>query len=65
MQGIKEYHEKLFISFRLSERVPQDNFYRQLQENLDLSYLRELTKKYYGTEGQKSIDTEVFLSLCL
>jgi len=65
MQGIKEYQEKIFVSFRLSERVPQDNFYRQLKEKLDLSYLRHHTKKYYGREGQKSIDTEVFFKLML
>ena len=65
MQGVKEYQEKFFVDFRLSERVPQDNFYRQLKEQLDLSYLRRFTKKYYGTEGQKSIDTEVFFKLML
>jgi transposase len=65
MQGIKEYQEKFFVSFRLSEHVPQDNFYRRLKERLDLSYLHTLTKKYYGTEGQKSIDTEVFFKLML
>ena len=51
MQGKKEYQEKLFLSFRLSERVPKDNFYRRLKEVVDLSYLRNLTKRYYGTEG--------------
>jgi len=56
MQGKKEYSEKLFINFRLSERVPKENFYRRLKELLDLSYLSKLTAKYYGTEGQKSID---------
>jgi transposase len=65
MQGKKEYKEKFFVSFRLSERVPQDNFYRRLKSCLDLSYLRKLTEKYYGTEGQKSIDTEVFFKLML
>jgi len=65
MQGKKEYQEKLFVNFRLSERVPKENFYRRLKETLDLSYLHEMTKKYYGTEGQKSIDTEVFFKLML
>jgi hypothetical protein len=60
MQGLKSYREKLFVSFRLSERVPLNNFYRRLKETLNLSYLRKMTAKYYGTEGQKSIDTEVF-----
>jgi len=65
MQGIKDYQEKLFLSFRLSERVPKENFYRRLKEVLDLSYLRKMTAHYYGTEGQKSIDTEVFFKLML
>jgi transposase len=65
MQGKKEYKEKIFVSFRLSERVPQDNFYRRLKGCLDLSYLRKLAEKYYGKEGQKSIDTEVFFKLML
>ena len=65
MQGIKEYKEKFFVNFRLSKRIPQDNFYRRVKESLDLSYLRHHTKKYYGREGQKSIDTDVFFKLML
>jgi transposase len=65
MQGKKEYSEKLFINFRLSEHVPKENFYRRLREALDLSYLSKLTAQYYGTEGQKSIDTEVFFKFML
>jgi transposase len=65
MQGKKEYSEKLFINFQLSERVSKENFYRRLRETLDLSYLPKLTAKYYGTEGQKSIDTEVFFKFML
>ena len=65
MQGSKTYQEKLFISFRLSERVPANNFYRRLGQILDLSFVRESTKSNYGTEGQKSIDPEVFFKLML
>ena len=61
----KKYQEKLFISFRLSERVPKDNVYRRLKEMLDLSFLSKMTGQYYGTEGQKSIDTEVFFKFML
>ena len=65
MQGKKEYAEKLFISFRLSARVPKENFYRRLRETLDLSYLSKLTAQYYGEEGQKNIDTVVFFKFML
>ena len=63
MQGKKEYSEKLFINFRLSERVPKENFYRRLKDLLDLSYLSKLTAKYYGTEGQKRLIQRYFSNL--
>ena len=65
MQGKKEYQEKLFTSFQLSDWIPKENFYRRLKEVLDLSFLRDLTKGYYGDCGQKSIDPVVFYKLCL
>jgi transposase len=45
--------------------VPRDNFYRRLKEVLDLQWLYDATKKYYGTEGHKSIDPVVFFKLIL
>ncbi|WP_206507158.1 transposase [Maribacter sp. MJ134] len=65
MQGKKDYHEKLFASFQLSERIPKDNFYRRLRGTIDLDFLYRLTKGYYGESGQKSIDPVVFFKLCL
>ncbi len=65
MQGNKPYTEKLFSSFQLSERVPEENFYRQLRQTLDLRFLYAVTKPYYGSEGQKSIDPVVFFKLML
>jgi transposase len=65
MQGKKQYSEKLFKQFQLSDRVPGDNFYRHLKEILDLHWLYKSTKKYYGTEGQQSIDPVVFFKLML
>jgi len=65
MQGKKEYQEKLFARFQLSERIPKSNFYRRLKEVLDLDFLYKLTKEYYGESGQKSIDLVVFFKLCL
>ncbi len=65
MQGQKNYTEKLFINFQLSCRVPENNFYRRLKDVLDLNYLYSVTRKYYGSCGQKSIDPVVFFKLCL
>lgn len=65
MQGRKQHTEKLFLSFQLSDRVPTDNFYRKLKEMLDLKWLYKQTAKYYGSEGQQSIDPIVFFKLIL
>ena len=65
MQGKKHLSEKLFLSFQLSDRIPADNFYRRLKAQVDLRFLYKQTKKYYGTEGQQSIDPVVFIKLIL
>lgn len=65
MQGKKVYQEKLFASFSLSNRVPKENFYRQLREVLNLDYLYHQTASFYGSSGQKSLDPVVFFKLCL
>lgn len=65
MQGRKQYQEKLFTSFQLSEHVPEDNFYRRLKEVLPLHWVYKATEKYYGAEGQQSIDPVVFFKLML
>ena len=65
MQGRKNYNEKLFHNFQLSDRVRGDNFYRQLREQLDLNFLYKSTETYYSTEGQESIDPVVFFKLIL
>ncbi len=53
------------IRFQLSDYVPQDNFYRQLKGILNFNFLYPSTAKYYGSEGQKSIDPVVFMKLML
>jgi transposase len=65
MQGKKNYQEKLFVTFQLSDYVPENNFYRKLKDLLDLSFLYKSTAEYYGLEGQKSIDPVVFMKLML
>jgi transposase len=65
MQGKKHYTEQLFKSFQLSQRVPEDNFYRRLKDLFNLQWLYKETKKYYGSEGQQSIDPVVFFKLML
>jgi len=65
MQGRKKFTEKLFYQIQLSDLVPQNNFYRRLDKILNLGFLYKTTAKYYGTEGQESIDPVVFFKICL
>ncbi|MFY0602045.1 MAG: transposase, partial [Cyclobacteriaceae bacterium] len=65
MQGKKDYSPKLFTTFNLAERVPEDNFYRRLKSVLDLDFVYAATQPYYGRCGQKSLDPTVFFRLCL
>lgn len=65
MQGKKQYTEKLFVQFQLSERVPADNFYRLLDQALDLQFLYKSTAGFYGEEGHQSIDPVVFFKLMM
>ena len=65
MLGKKDYQEKLYTNFQLSQKIPKDNFYRRLREALPLDFLYKETKQYYGKCGQKSIDPVVFFKLML
>jgi transposase len=49
----------------LDRLVPQDNFYRKLDQVLDMGFLYKETAPYYGTEGQESIDPVVFFKMCM
>ncbi|MDR2009998.1 MAG: transposase [Bacteroidales bacterium] len=65
MQGKKDFKLKLFYSLSLNDLVPQDDFYRKLNNAIDLRFLYKKTKSYYGTEGQESIDPVVFFKICI
>jgi transposase len=65
MQGRKEYNPKLMYQLHLDNLVPKDNYYRQLDQVLDLEFLYKATAEYYGDEGQESIDPVVFIKICL
>ena len=65
MQGKKQFTEKLFTNFQLSERVPPDNFYRRLKETIDIEFVQEETSHLYGNTGNPGIDPVVFFKLML
>jgi transposase len=66
MMGMKERNfGSLPEHISLEDLVPEDNFYRRLQEKLDLSFVRELVEDLYVHSGRPSVDPEVFFRLQL
>jgi transposase len=66
MMGMKERNfQPLPNDISLEDLVPEDNFYRRLQQKLDLSFVRELVEDRYAASGRPSVDPEVFFRLQL
>jgi len=65
MQGKKEFIPKIMYQVHLYDLVPNNNYYRLLDMELDLNFLYKATEHYYGDEGQESIDPVVFFKICL
>jgi transposase len=65
MLGKKKYEPKLFNYVSIEELVPENNFYRKVNELLDLRFLYQECKKYYGKTGKPSIDPIVFFKFNL
>src|SRR3990170_3416776 len=65
MQGKKQLQPKMLYTITLEQMVPADNFYRRLKNVIELNWLYKATEKYYGHEGQESIDPVVFFKICL
>src|SRR5215213_9719103 len=49
----------------LEDLVPEDNFYRRLEQTLDLSFVRDLVRPLYARGGRPSVDPVVFFRLQL
>jgi transposase len=65
MMGKKERRFAPLIHISLEELVPQDHFYRHLEQTLDLSFVREFVQETYAAKGRPSIDPVVFFKLQL
>jgi transposase len=65
MQGRKDITPKMMYQVNLYDMVSPENFYRKLSETIDFHFLYAATKKYYGSEGQESIDPVVFFKILL
>jgi len=49
----------------LEDLVPKDNFYRQVEQSIDLDFVRGLAGEFYSSIGRPSIDPVVFFKLQL
>jgi radical SAM protein with 4Fe4S-binding SPASM domain len=65
MQGRKEIVPKMLYHLSINDLVESDNYYRKLDAAFDWRFLYKSTEKYYGTEGNASIDPVVFFKICL
>src|SRR5918998_3967585 len=59
MMGTKIRDFAPLPDFSLEELVPKDNFYRRLEEALDLSFVRELVRDCYACSGRPSFEQAV------
>jgi transposase len=65
MMGRKERAFAPLTHMSLEELVPQDHFYRYLEQKLDLSFVRTFVQETYASLGRPSIDPIVFFKLQL
>jgi transposase len=63
MLGHKVREFKPLPRICLEDLVPKDNFYRQVERSIDLSFVRELAEDFYSNIGRPSIDPVVFFKL--
>ncbi|WP_286484440.1 hypothetical protein [Empedobacter sp. 225-1] len=60
MQGREEFTPQLFYELSLERLVPPDNFYRRVNQALDLHFLYKSTQKYYDSQSQESINKPLY-----
>lgn len=65
MMGYKIRNLKTFTSFSLENLVPEDNFYRQVEQCIDLSFVCDLVCHLFSDFGRPSIDPVVFFKIQL
>jgi len=65
MMGQQTRTESLFYYFRLEDQIPKDHLLRVIDDQIDLSFVRERVKGLYSATGRPSIDPEMLLRLLL
>jgi hypothetical protein len=52
--GHKTRDFKQHVAISLEALVPKDNFYRQVNQSIDLSFVRDLAAEFYSSFGRPS-----------
>jgi transposase len=65
MLGHKTRDFRPLTAVSLEDLVPKDNFYRQVERSIDLSFVHDLANDFYSNIGRPSIDPVVFFKLQL
>jgi transposase len=65
MLGHKVRDFRPLTGVSLEDLVPKDNFYRQMERIIDLSFVHDLANDFYSNIGRPSIDPVVFFKLQL
>ena len=61
MQGISKPQQLCWHTYTIEDLVPEDHIVRKLAAVLDLSFVREATRKLYSKLGRPSIDPVVLV----
>jgi transposase len=66
MMGLHQKQTELWVEpVNLGRRIPEDHFLRKLNKMLDLSFVREEVSKFYGRNGNVSVDPVVIMKMML
>lgn len=65
MIGHKKRVFRQHVAVSLDDLVPEDNFYREVEKSIDLTFVRDLASDFYADIGRPSIDPVVFFKLQL
>jgi transposase len=57
--------ERLFYSFNLEDRIPQNHLLRSIDQCLDLSDLRKQLADHYSHTGRPSVDPELMIRMLI
>ena len=59
MLGHKVREFRSFTAICLEDLVPEENFYRQVERSIDLSFVRDLADEFYSSIGRVILNRSI------